>query len=86
MILNCIYNAPYVDRLESNRRLIFINAIIMNLKLSGHGCHINNNFVGCTMYADDLIIISPSQSGQQGMLDVCVSTCENLSLKCNAKK
>ena len=21
---------------------IFINAIIMNLKLSGHGCHINN--------------------------------------------
>ena len=23
---------------------IFINAIIMNLKLSGHGCHINNIF------------------------------------------
>ena len=68
---------------------ISINAIIMNLKLSGHGCHgchINNIFFGCAMYADDLIILSASQSGLQAMLDVCISTCENLSLKFNSKK
>ena len=37
------------------------------------------------MYADDLIILSASQSGLQAMLNVCISTCENLSLKFNAK-
>ena len=58
----------------------------MNLKLSGHECHINNNFFACAMYAVDLIIISASQSGLQAMLDVCVFTCANHSLKFNAKK
>ena len=38
------------------------------------------------MYADDLIILSASQSGLQAMLDVYISTCENLSLKYNATK
>ena len=38
------------------------------------------------MYADDLIILSASQSGLQAMLDICISTCENLSLKFNYKK
>ena len=38
------------------------------------------------MYADDLIIIAASQSDLQAMLDVCVFTCANLSLKFNAKK
>ena len=64
---------------------IFINAIIMNVNLSGYGCHINNTFLGCAVYADDLII-SASQSGLQAMLDVCVFTCESLSLKFNAQK
>ena len=36
------------------------------------------------MYAD-LIILSASQSGLQAILDVCISTCENLSLKFNSK-
>ena len=58
----------------------------MNLKLPGHECHINNNLFGCAMYADDLVIISASQSGLQVMLDVCVFTCANLSLKFKAKK
>ena len=58
----------------------------MNLKLSGHECQINNIFFGCTMYADDLIIISASQSGLQAMPDVCIFTCANRSLKCNANK
>ena len=59
---------------------LFTNAIIMNLKLFGYGCHINNIFLGFAMYADDLIILFASQSGLQAMLDVCISTCENLSL------
>ena len=37
------------------------------------------------MYDDDSIIISVSQSGLQAMLDVCVLTCDSLSLKFNAK-
>ena len=55
----------------------FIHAVTMNL--SGHGWHINNTFLGCAIYADDLIIISASQCGLQAMLDVCVFTSESFS-------
>ena len=65
---------------------LFINAIIVNLKRLGFGCHINKVFFGCVMYADDLIIISASLNGLQEMLDECVHTCVNLSLTFNVKK
>ena len=39
---------------------IFVNAIVMNMKLSDHECHSNNTFSGCAMFADDLTIISAS--------------------------
>ena len=38
------------------------------------GCHINNMFFGCIMYADDIVIMSPSLVGLQHimhMLDKC---------------
>ena len=37
---------------------IFINAFIIKLREVNAGCIINKVFVGCIMYADDLILIS----------------------------
>ena len=80
-----LYQNPYMMVLVSDREEcpflfnIFINAISMNLKLSGHGCYSNNTFLGCSMYADDLIIIYASQSGLQAMLDVCIYMQESFS-------
>ena len=39
---------------------IFINESIVNLRKSHTGCIINRTYLGCCMYADDLIILSVS--------------------------
>ena len=41
---------------------IFRNLIIVNLKKSNTGCIINTTYIGCCMYADDLITLSASLS------------------------
>jgi hypothetical protein len=38
----------------------FIYVLIVALKLNDFGCHVNNCFVGCIFYVDDIIIISAS--------------------------
>jgi Reverse transcriptase (RNA-dependent DNA polymerase) len=50
---------------------IYVNNLIEELKSSGYGCFIGRTFVGCIMYADDLLLSSPSVNGMQSMLDIC---------------
>ena len=45
--------------------------LLIRLKLNGVGCHIGNQFAGAPAYADDVILLSPSLTGLQNMLDVC---------------
>jgi len=40
-------------------------------------------YVGCIMYADDIILLSPSMQGLQDMLNVCYSVSTKLSLQFN---
>jgi len=42
--------------------------------------------LGCLFYADDIMLLSPSVSGFQSMLDTCVAVTEKLSLKFNPVK
>ena len=35
------------------------------------GCWINNSFVGIIVYADDIVLLSPSIDGLQEMIDTC---------------
>ena len=44
---------------------IIIHAFIMKLRKVNTGCTINGVFVGCIMYADDLILISATGNGLQ---------------------
>ena len=39
-----------------------------------------------SVYADDIIILSPSLSGLQSMLDICTSVCHDLRMKFNNNK
>ena len=64
----------------------FINILIDNLKSSGIGCHVFDQYVGCILYADDVILISPSVMGLQEMLDICFETASTLNLNFNASK
>ena len=65
---------------------MFMNIFILKLKGAGIGCHIMNMFCGCFLYADDIIILSPSVCGLQRMLDVCFNTGNLLYLKFNCDK
>ena len=46
---------------------IFINAFVIQLRELAMCCHLGTEFVGCLLYADDIILLSPSIVGlQQG--------------------
>ena len=46
---------------------VFINVFIIHLKLQRIGCEISSLFLGCLLYADDMILICPSVNGLQVM-------------------
>ena len=47
---------------------------------------VNGLFLGCLFYADDVMLLCPSVTGLQYMLDVCLATADMLSLKFNPLK
>lgn len=65
---------------------IFVNSFIVLLRQLDVGCHVNWMYVGCLLYADDMLLLSPSVMGLQKMLDLCLSTSNLLALKFNANK
>ena len=65
---------------------VFNNAFIVNLREFKIGCFVNYTYIGCLMYADDLILLSVSVNGLQTMLNCCISTSKELILNCNCCK
>jgi hypothetical protein len=65
---------------------LFIDILIRELTSLDVGCHIANRFYGCFLYADDVIILSPSVCGLQSMLNACVVICARIHLKFNPDK
>ena len=43
-------------------------------------------YYGCLLYADDIVLLSPSVNGLQLMLDICLRTAADLSLQFNCSK
>jgi len=62
------------------------NLFIGELRASGLGCYIFDMFVGCIMYADDIILLSGSLNDLQSMLNVCDNVSSQLLLKFNTNK
>ena len=65
---------------------IFINAFIVKLRESNSDCCINGAFVGCVMYANDIILISASVNGLQSLLNCYHTVSLDLLLKFNCVK
>ena len=60
---------------------------IVRLRESGDGCIVNDQYVGCIVYADDIIIIlSCTIHGLQHMLNTCYEIAANLKLVLNCNK
>ena len=64
----------------------YVNVLITRLRESDLGCKLHNYYVRCTMYADDLILISASILNLQCMLDICTITGNELGIKFNSAK
>ena len=47
---------------------------------------INRIYLGCVLYADDILLLSQSVSCVQSMLDICSIISRNLDLNFNIKK
>lgn len=65
---------------------VYVDSIISSLAADEHGCRVSGIFLGCIMYADDLLLMSSSLHRMQMMIDKCSSEIENLDMRINAKK
>ena len=65
---------------------LYIDKLLLGLKQSGHGCHIEDTFTGVLSYADDITLICPSLRVINGMLHICSKFAETFSLTFNSKK
>ena len=65
---------------------IYIEEILNQLREHGKGCKIGKVYLGCILYADDILLISQSVTCMQLMLNICSHVSKYLDLKFNAKK
>ena len=65
---------------------LYVNCIITSLKHLDYGCHMYNAFIGCIMYADDLLLLSASILDLQAMLNECECIGSLLSIQFNSMK
>jgi len=65
---------------------VFVNVFIVNTKATGQGCYMNREWLGCIMYADDIILLSASIQGLHKLLTCCFVTSNELRLKFNCNK
>ena len=48
---------------------LYINELITILKRSGYGCYIIRVCIACIFFADDMVLLSPSQKGSAGNVE-----------------
>ena len=65
---------------------VFINVFIAKVRTLGYGYRVCGQFVGCILYADDIIILSASVSGLQSTLDCCFDVSRDLQITFNCTK
>ena len=65
---------------------LYVNCFITQLRNSDLGCHVKNIYLGCLMYADDLLLISSSVIDLQRMLNICGMIGDGLEIKFNGSK
>ena len=65
---------------------IFVDCIVESLESSKLGCWIGELYIGCIMYADDLVLISASVCELQKVFDLCADTLTEIGVQINSLK
>ena len=65
---------------------VYIDDVVKRLVLSRMGCWVGGCYLGCILYADDLILMSSSVCDLQKMVDLCADEFSNCDMRINASK
>ena len=65
---------------------IYIDELLCKLQNSGFGCRIGHRYAGAFGFADDLILICPTEPGIRNMLKICESYAAEHDLMFNGAK
>ena len=65
---------------------IYIDRIVAEIKAAHVGCHIASICVSVFLYADDILLLSPSVTGLQTLLTICENVLSDLDMRLNEKK
>ena len=65
---------------------IYMEDIFSLLRSRNKGCFIGNVFLGCFLYADDILLISQSVSCMQDMLNICHEFFKSIDLEISSTK
>ena len=66
-------------------KYVYIDNLLMSLKTNDIGCHVGSH-CGAFWYADDIMLLSPSVSRLQNMLDCCSEFASTYNVKFNPSK
>ena len=83
IFLNILSYQMEANKVESFFPILFnvyINTLLLELKGSSCGCHINNTFVEALCYADDVTLLSHSIRGLNAMINLCAVFAKNLDV------
>ena len=50
---------------------VYLDLLIKELRELGVGCHVGGLYMGAVVYADDILLLAPTRSAMQAMLDTC---------------
>jgi hypothetical protein len=65
---------------------VYIDSVIDKAQAAGVGCYISAVCACIFLYADDIILISPSITGLQSLISACEAELSSLDMKINARK
>jgi hypothetical protein len=65
---------------------IYMEELISSIKHEGKGCYVGSDYYGVLVYADDILLLSPSLKALQCMLNKCAEFGTKTGLQFNCKK
>ena len=65
---------------------IYLDQLIVKLRLLGMGCYMSGLFTGVFIYADDITLLAPSRASMVLMLEKCESFAVTHDILFNASK
>jgi hypothetical protein len=65
---------------------IYIDDLLIKLRMSGVGCFVGLNFTGALAYADDIVLMAPTPSAMRKLLAICDEYAAQYDIIFNADK